>query len=319
MIESIDVDPPQVLIQVMLAEVTLSTTDDWGFDMRFDIPIGATNLVGGYGLGSALLSSGFGIPSADVPNLSIATSDFELIFRALQSQGRLAVLSNPSIMAANNEPARIQVGETIQIAEATSFTEAGTSNTSLREEETGIILEVTPSINPDGFVRMQVTPTISALSEETTQITESLNSPIITIRTAQTVVTVQDGQTIVIGGLISDRYERRERKVPFFGDIPFVGALFRSEAEDSTKTELIIVLTPHVVDSPGDLSRIDALTERAIQRINLPDEIKNRLREGELGLGDGLFDADGNPISVDWGRSYWEGLEEDTSGDKESK
>ena len=110
-------------------------------------------------------------------------------------------------MAANNEPARIQVGETIRVAENTSFTNAGQSNTTTIEKDTGIILQVTPSINPDGFVRLTVSPEISQLTNQTTQITEDLATPVISVRVAETTVTVHDGQTIVIGGLIANRFE----------------------------------------------------------------------------------------------------------------
>ncbi|NNM24460.1 MAG: hypothetical protein HKO59_00500, partial [Phycisphaerales bacterium] len=293
MIEQLDIDPPQVLIQVMLAEVTLDSTGEWGVDFDAMGRIGNAAVSGGFGFATAFVSG------VGVPNLAIASEDFSLLIRAMESQGRLQVLSNPSVMAANNQPARIQVGETIRVPESTQFTDAGNSNTNTVEEDVGVILEVTPTINPDGFVRMVVAPEISILSQRTTQINENLESPVITVRTASTTVTVHDGQTIVIGGLISDRFERRDRKVPLLGDIPIVGELFRSESEESVKTELLIVLTPHVVQSPAEFGRVDELTTGEIDRLTLPDRLKQRMLEGRFDLGDGLYDADGNPIPVD--------------------
>lgn len=272
MIEGLDVDPPQVLIQVLLAEVTLDSNDDWGVDMALRASIDSANVTGSFGLASAFVS-GLGVPS-----LAIASTDFDLLIRALQSQGRLQVLSNPSVMAANNEPARIQVGETIRLPTDVSITDAGRTLTSVESEEIGVILSVTPSINPDGFVRMVISPEISNLSARTTQISEDFEAPIITRRTAETTVTVFDGQTIVLGGLISDRFERRDRKVPLLGDIPFVGALFRSMSQETTKTELLIVLTPHVVESPAELRRVQDLTDREIDRLTLPEEVKESIR-----------------------------------------
>src|SRR5690606_17628150 len=157
LIRQLDVDPPQVLIQVMLAEVTLDSRDEWGVDFFARAEINGTDVVGSYGLASAFVH-GLG-----VPNLAIASSDFELLIRAMKSQGRLQVLSNPSIMAANNAPARIQVGETIRLPVATSITDAGRIQSSLEKEDIGVILKVTPTINPDGFVRMTITPEISSL------------------------------------------------------------------------------------------------------------------------------------------------------------
>lgn len=272
MIESLDVDPPQVLIQVLLAEVTLDSADDWGVDMELRANANNVGIVGGFGLASAFVT-GLGVPS-----LAIASSDFDLLIRAMQSQGRLQVLSNPSVMAANNETAFIQVGETIRLPTDVSTTDTGRTITSVAAEEIGVILNVTPSINPDGFVRMVISPEISNLSARTTRISEDFEAPIITKRTAETTVTVFDGQTIVIGGLISDRFERRDRKVPLLGDIPFIGGLFRSMTQETTKTELLIVLTPHVIDSPTEVRRVQDLTDREVDRLSLPDEIKGSIR-----------------------------------------
>lgn len=298
MIKKLDVDPPQVLIQVMLAEVTLDSTDEWGVDMRIGGHVGGADITAGYGLASAFVT-GMG-----VPNLAITSSDFDLLIRAMQSQGRLQVLSNPSIMAANNALARIQVGETVQVPSTTSISDAGQTSTTLEKEDLGVILKVTPSINPDGFVRMTINPEISNLSDRTTQISSDFQSPIITRRTADTTVTVHDGQTVVIGGLISDRYERRDRKVPVLGDFPIIGPLFRSNTENTAKTELLIVLTPHVIESPTEFDRVGEITDAEIDRLSLPQDVKDSIRKGLLDGTGGLFDSRGNRIDVKSDRSH---------------
>ena len=289
MIEELDVDPPQVLIQVLMAEVTLDSRDEWGIDFSGSGSIDGVDLTGGFDFASTF------VPGLGAPNLAISGSDFDLLLRALSAQGRLQVLSNPSIMAANNQPARLQVGETIRIAESTSF-DVGSQQSSVVPEDVGVILEVTPSINPDGFVRMTIVPEISELSSETTQISENFESPIITRRTVTTTITVRDGQTIVVGGLISDRYETREEKVPFFGDIPLIGALFRGEFKESRKTELLIVLTPHVTMSPTELDRVDQITGDEIDRLTVPQRIKDQIRNSVLQGTGGLYDAEGNRL-----------------------
>ena len=293
MIDELDIDPPQVLIQVLLAEVTIDTGDEWGVDLEFSATIDETTISGGYNLATAFVS-GLG-----VPNLAISSGDFDLLIRAMESQGRLQVLSNPSIMAVNNVPARIQVGETIRLPESTSF-DQGSQQSSVVPEDIGVILDVTPSINPEGYVRMEITPEISELSARTTQISEDFESPIITRRTASTTVTVKDGQTVIIGGLISDRYERREQKVPILGDFPIVGPLFRSHQHNTAKTELLIVLTPHVIASPAEVGRLEAqrLTDEQIDRLSLPDEIKEQIRKGAFDpdtireLADEMYEQD---------------------------
>jgi type II secretion system protein D len=286
MIAKLDVDPPQVLIQVLLAEITLDSGDEWGVRFRAEGNVGDIDVGAGYGLASSFLNA------LGVPSVSVAGTDFRLLIKALQTQGRLQVLSNPSVMAANNEPALIQVGETIRVPAATQVTDAGIQS-SVVEQEIGVILNVTPTINPDGFVRMEINPEISNLSQRTTQISEDFESPIITVRRADTVVTVMDGQTVVLGGLISDRFEVREEAVPLLSDLPILGALFRSNSEQRAKTELLIVLTPHVITSPTEVrSRHhdqQTITDEEIDRLTLPEEIKEQIRRGTIeGTGESI-------------------------------
>ena len=286
-IDELDIDPPQVLIQVLLAEVSLDTSDSIGpefgiakfGDFKAVAGMGGVPGIGGR-TGNQLLGSLF--TNSGTPNVAIGSEDFELLINALASQSRVQVLSNPSVMVENNSEGFIQVGETVRLPDSVSFSAAG-QQSSVTAEDIGILLRVTPSINPDGFVRMEIEPEISRLSLQTTQISENFNSPVVTRRRATTTVTVKDGQTVVIGGLISDRFERIDKKIPLLGDIPVLGALFRQFRENSSKTELLIVLTPHVVRSPssgGDGGA--ALTSEAVKKLTLPPELIEQIRKGEL-------------------------------------
>jgi len=111
-----------------------------------------------------------------------------------------------------------------------------------------------------------------------------------------TTVTVYDGQTIVIGGLISDRFETRFNKVPLLGDIPLLGGLFRSEVTDQAKTELLIVLTPYVITSPAELQQVGSVTDSLINQLSVPDEVKESIRNTIQSGQGGLFDSEGNRI-----------------------
>ncbi|MCA9297294.1 MAG: hypothetical protein KC983_12275, partial [Phycisphaerales bacterium] len=135
------------------------------------------------------------------------------------------------------------------------------------------------------------------------QVSEEFESPIITRREANTIVTVRDGQTIVIGGLISDRFESRRRKVPFFGDIPLIGPLFRSETTNTAKTELLIVLTPYVIDSPTNFDAIESITSESIDALTVPDDVKQKIREHMKDGTGGFFDARGQQRDPN-GRSF---------------
>ena len=287
-IKELDVDPPQVLIQVMLAEITLDDDSDFGVTLNEKVGVIPLKTTGRYG-------------SPDIFNqpltgsFSVGFTDLSLVLSAMQAQGRLQLLSNPSITVANNEDGRIQVGSEIRLPDSIATFDTGTQSTTVTAQEIGIILEVRPTINPDGFVRMDIRPTISRLSEQTTDISETFSSPIIIKRTADTTVTVKDGETVVIGGLIEENSERRDMKIPFLGDIPFIGGLFRSERETRRRTELIIVLTPRVIRSPDD-GTLESWTDSMIGELPLPELIREQIRDGRLKGNDGPLGEAFEPI-----------------------
>ena len=170
-IKELDVDPPQVLIQVMLAEITLDDDSDFGVTLNEKVGVIPLKTAGRYG-------------SPDIFNqpltgsFSVGFTDLSLVLSAMHAQGRLQLLSNPSITVANNEDGRIQVGSEIRLPDSIATFDTGTQSTTVTAQEIGIILEVRPTINPDGFVRMDIRPTISRLSEQTTDISETFSSPI---------------------------------------------------------------------------------------------------------------------------------------------
>jgi general secretion pathway protein D len=134
---------------------------------------------------------------------------------------------------------------------------AGQTQTTITyRDDIGIVLNVTPSINPDGIVNMIVVPQITTRTGETVPISETLEAETFITRSAETRVAVRDGQTIVIGGLIEDQETDTVKKVPLLGDIPIAGALFRRTITDKRKTELLIFLTPRVAQEPAALTPI---------------------------------------------------------------
>ncbi len=268
-VAELDSTPPQVMIEVLLAEVTLDESFDWGVDFEVG-PLGRLDVTGGF------LTAGAGITTAlGVPNVSVSTADFSFMVRALEAQGRLEVLSKPQIMVNNNETANIQVGENIAIIESVSTFENRTQ-ANVTREDVGILLNVTPSINTDGYVRMSIQPQISNVSTRTTDISEDFQAPIISKREIDTNVTVKDGETIVIGGLIQSTLEKRDTKVPLLGDIPIAGEVFRSHQYNNLKTELLVILTPRVIRSasPEGTDRLRRIRERSIEELSVPDEVK---------------------------------------------
>ena len=279
-VRELDTAPPQVMIQVLLAEVTIDNQDDWGMDFKVgpfggDDYVGEHNVFGLGGVGTAL----------GIPNLSVSSTDFSLLIRALQAQGKLEVLSNPQLLVSNNEVGKIQVGDDIAIVTGVQTFAQGNSLANTERKDIGIILNVTPNINNDGFVRMEIKPEISTLSARTTEISEDFQAPVITKRTLDTIVTVKDGQSVVIGGLIQSTDEMRKTKVPLLGDIPVIGLPFRTETAIKKKTELLVVLTPRIVpgSAPGEAEttteRVNYLTNQAIDRFEDPSKIRQYIRK----------------------------------------
>ena len=178
--------------------------------------------------------------------------DIDVMVKFLQTLGRTQILSNPKIAVTNNQEAKIHVGE--RQAYVTTTTTSGQSTTTVSEEVTfvdvGIQLLVTPTINDEGFVTMKVKPEISSVVSSLT--TPSGNTiPIIDTSTAETTVMVKDGSTIIIGGMVREEKTSSSSGVPFLSKIPLVGLIFSSTARAKERTELLVMLTPHIVS--GDI------------------------------------------------------------------
>lgn len=242
-VSELDAAPPQVLVQALIAEVTLDENASWGLDFDlFDF--------GGDMYDFGMSAAGTGVATAvGLPNLSLTSADFGLAVRALEGQGRLEVLSRPVIQINNNESGNILVGDDIAIIESVDTFESGRTQANVTRRDVGISMLVRPSISSDGFVRLEIAPEISSLSSQQTQISENFAAPVINKREVQTTVTVRNGETVVIGGLIQAFNDNRNTSVPLFGDLPGVGWLFRTREKTNRRTELLVVLTPRII--PG--------------------------------------------------------------------
>lgn len=262
-IEQLDMAPPQVMIQVMIAEVTLDDRFEMGLEfalqeLRFsETAVADANgilqsshfdVVGGTDLGAA--GSGLGGFS-----FTITGEDFNFLVRALQADSRLEVIQRPMIMCQDNQQATIQIGQSVPTPQGAQ-TFGGQTSTQVTYTDVGVILNVEPHINPDGFVYMLVEPEISSITDSTIQIAPGAFAPIFNRRTASTNVAVRDGETVVIGGLITTSETESESKVPLLGDIPGVGVLFRTTVRTKNRSELLIALTPKVVRTVEDGRRL---------------------------------------------------------------
>jgi general secretion pathway protein D len=238
---------PQVLIKVLIAEVTHDNSIDLGAEFAA-LNLNAAGTVGQrYGTDFGIAAQREGLL------LTINESSVSAAIHALATVGKLDVLSRPYILTSDNQEAIINVGQVVPFITNSQITDTGVTNNTVQYQDVGIILDVTPHINPDGLVIMDISQEVSALTETTVQISPTVNARILDNRAAQSRVAVRDGQTIVIGGMMEDRKTDTIRKVPLLGDIPWLGALFRHTKTTQTKTELLIFITPHVARVPDDL------------------------------------------------------------------
>ena len=257
-IAGLDRPIPQVLIKVLIAEVTHDNMLDLGTE--FSVLNLGLGIDGTFNLRGGTAATGRTMVTATV------NSSLSAVFNALQQAGKVDVLSRPYILASDNQQAIIDVGQDAPRVTQQRTLETGQSLVDFEYIPVGINLSVTPHINPDGLVIMDVLPRISSISDTTVVLSETLSGTVYNTRSAQTRVAVSDGQTIVIGGLMQDRLEDNVRKVPGLGDIPLLGGLFRRTTQNKVKTELLIFLTPQVAKGPEDLQKISD-AEKAGNRI----------------------------------------------------
>ena len=267
LIRELDKSQPQVMIQVVLAEVALTEGRDMGLEWNVT---GGPAYSAGVNLGIAnLAKNGF--------TAALTGGDTTFILKALKEHSKLEVLSRPQIVTADNKPATINVGQRVPLITDSRVTERGDTINSFKYEDIGVNLTVTPKISPDGFVKLDLGTTNSSLASSDVKINASATVPIINQRRANTTVSVQNGQTIIIGGLIGTQEDRRERKVPLLGDIPYLGAAFRSTKISKEKRELLIFLTPQILAShQGSVpltEQSEAIREQ-VERSRIKDQLK---------------------------------------------
>jgi general secretion pathway protein D len=272
LIKQLDRDVPQVLIKVLVCEVTHTNSSDIGveYSVLAQRSIPTVNPDGTIGTtrGGTTAGSNVGIEQAIGAAVSTGTAgglvatvveqNLAAALRFLATTGKLDVLSRPSILASDNQLASIMVGQLVPIITSSNITSVGNIVNSVTYQQVGIILNVTPHINPDGLVILDVAPTISQLSSQTVTVQAGVNVPVIDQRQAQSRVAIRNGQTIIIGGLMSDQKTETVNKIPLIGDIPWVGELFKHTVASKTKTELLIFLTPQVAQNPDLLPAMSA-------------------------------------------------------------
>jgi hypothetical protein len=164
----------------------------------------------------------------------------------------------------DNQTARVFAGQLFPITLGSTATATGVISATVQQQSVGVQLSVTPRISPDGKIIMRVTPEVSSTAPTNVMLGNGITATAVNQQTVDTTVIAGDGETVALGGLITKRDDKTENKVPWLGDLPGVGVLFRYRTQAKTKVELLIIMTPHIVRSRLDADRILANESRRI-------------------------------------------------------
>jgi general secretion pathway protein D len=251
-LQKLDIPPLQVMLEAAVAEVTL--TNDLRYGIQYFFQSGS-----GHQIVRSDSSSTAIVPT--LPGFAYVLSsgqDIRVVLSALETITSVKVISAPKLLVLNNQTASLQVGDQVPIAtqSAVSVVAAGAPvvNT-IQFRDTGVILKVVPRVNEGGLVLMDVSQEVSDVTPTTSS---NLNSPTIQQRKISSTVVVEDGETVALGGLITDNQQKGKDGLPLLQDIPVVGSLFRNNTEHVARTELLVLITPHVVQG---VQRARSITE----------------------------------------------------------
>jgi general secretion pathway protein D len=286
-VSNLDRPKPQVLIKVVFLEVTHNDSLDIGVEGSYNKGWG-DSAISGFMTNFAVISNSI-VPTSITPITSplsgfggsnlfglapvasgssagiyqIFSQDYQVTLRAIATAGKAKVLSRPSVVARNNQPATITVGQSVPLITNVRFDNFGNAINSVTYQSVGIILRVTPFITSDGMIEMILSPETSELVADRSQWVPistgpggSVSAPVINSRSADTVVVTPNGQTVIIGGLMANTKADTVTKIPLLGDIPVLGFFFRHKVKSEATTELLIFLTPHIIAAPTEITAL---------------------------------------------------------------
>jgi len=333
-VERLDRQQPMISVDVLIAEVTLDDQFDFGTEFGLQDSLlfdrnsasGGTLSSPGFNQGAALTintpaaqqrrtqnvagqgSSGFALGRSNSTLgygglvLAAGSESVSMLFRALQDVNRVQILSRPQLMTIDNNIANIQVGSRVPRFNGQTVTN-GIATNAVLDVDVGLLMQVQPRTNQDGLINMIVAITRSTLGPTSSGVAvgtdingNAILSPIIFTTEAQTRVTAYDGQTVVLSGLITKNRSTRSRRIPWLADIPLAGALFRFDTQIENRTELLVVMTPRVINFNND-EKLELIKQVESSRMSycLADILNIH---GDVGLspGNGLWGPAASPI-----------------------
>lgn len=288
-IDQLDQRRAQVLVESLIVEVTATDAAEFGIQWMLgasDIANGGSSFIGGANLGGTGIRPGqgaagidalaqglsLGIVKGTVDVLGNQVLNLNVLARALESRGNSNVLATPNLMTLDNEEASIMVGQTLPFVTGQYTTSGdGASNPfqTISREDVGLSLRIRPQISEGNTVKLALYQEVSAVDPA---LSDALKGIVTRKRALETEVLVDDGQIIVLGGLLEDRLSDIRQAVPVLGDIPVLGNLFRYDKRNREKTNLMVFLRPHIVRGPRDSAGVtlDRYNYMRAAQANLP-------------------------------------------------
>lgn len=259
-LKRLDVQEMQVLIEASILEVSLTDELSYGLEWYFKnndvykgkLGEGLLDLDANAGIGAAIPGFSYTLSGGGVVNA---------VLNALARDSKLNVISSPSLMVLDNRTARITVGDQVPVKSQTATTEGGVIIESIQFKDTGVQLEVTPRINSGGLITMEIRQDVTDVGA----VEDATGQRSFRQRNIQSTISIQNADTIMLGGLITENATNSESGVPGLRDIPILGALFGKSAESNRRTELVVLITPRVVRNSNDAQ---LLTEEYRMRMN---------------------------------------------------
>ena len=275
-IKKLDIRRRQVFVEAVIMEIDLDKSLDVGVEWRgavqsgkngafvgganYGIQGGMNDLLAGIAAGSPLIFSGSGLVAGGIGG-SVTLPDgtkvpaVAAVLRAAQANNNLNILSSPHLLTQNNKEAEIVVGENVPFITSQSRDSTNLANVinTVERKDVGITLRITPHIHESEFVSMDIFQEASAL-KDISLLQSTTVGPTTTKRSAKTTVLVKSGDTVILGGMMQTQYSKNVSKIPLLGDIPLLGYFFRYTSESKKKTNLLIMLTPTIIQEPGELA-----------------------------------------------------------------
>lgn len=287
-IRDLDMKRKQVFVEAVILEVQVDRLRQLGTDPTQVIAVGGNDMIRGLvglnrtpeDISTIAAAIAGGVATGGTLPAVMNTVNVRAFLHALMSMTDTNVLSTPQVLAADNQKAKIVVGENRPFPTGQAQGITGGTLVTIERKDVGVTLELTPQVLEDELIRLEIKQEITAIAENVAQTIGTGTSsvpvgPTTTKRSMETTTIAQDQQTLVVGGLVRDNITLSEQKVPWLGDLPWIGWLFKSQTRASEKLNLLVFLTPHVVRDQSDMVELNARKARdanSLQRENRIEE-----------------------------------------------